>query len=115
MLPLGDNAFSPVESDHRAFRYQDGVAWIPVGPTDWRLRENHDGAFFGVRVTAEGLSHESTLRVHGEARRAMPIGGRIHLLSNEEIRTYNLADYTDLGALSFAPEWDNRWLPVAPQ
>ncbi|MCY3569389.1 MAG: beta-propeller domain-containing protein [Chloroflexi bacterium] len=115
VLPLGDDAFSPVESDHRAFRYQDGVAWIPVGPNDWRLRENHDGAFFGVRVTAEGLSHESTLRVHGEARRAIPIGGRIHLLSNEEIRTYNLADYTDLGALSFAPEWDNRWLPVAPQ
>jgi len=115
VLPLGGDAFSPVEYDHRAFRYRDGVAWIPVGPTDWRLRENHDGAFFGVRVTAEGLSHESTLRVHGEARRAIPIGERIHLLSNEEIRTYNLADYTDLGALSFAPEWDNRWLPVAPQ
>ncbi|MXX79948.1 MAG: hypothetical protein F4Y69_02825 [Chloroflexi bacterium] len=115
VLPLGDNAFSPVESDHRAFRYQDGVAWIPVGPTDWRLRENHDGAFFGVRVTAEGLSHESTLRVHGEASRAIPIGERIHLFSNEEIRTYDLADYTDLGALSFAPEWDNRWLPIAPE
>ena len=115
VLPLGDDAFSPVESDHRAFRYQDGVAWIPVGPNDWRLRQDHDGAFFGVRVSAEGLTHESTLRVHGEARRAIPIGERIHLLSNEEIRTYDLADHTDLGALSFASEWDNRWLPIEPE
>ncbi len=115
VLPLGDDAFSPVESDHRAFRYQDGVAWIAVGPNDWRLRQDHDGAFFGVRVTAEGLTHESTLRVHGEARRAIPIGEQIHLLSNEEIRTYDRADHTDLGALSFAPEWDNRWLPISPE
>ena len=115
VLPLGDDAYSPVEHDHRAFRYQDGVAWIPVGPNDHWLRQNHDGAFFGVRVTSEGLSHESTLRVHGEARRAIPVGERIHLLSFEEIRTYDLEDYADLGTLSFAPEWDNRWLPVAPE
>ena len=76
VLPLGDDAFSPVEHDHRAFRYQDGVAWIPVGPNDHWLRQNHDGAFLGVRVTNEGLSHESTLRVHGEARRAIPVGER---------------------------------------
>ncbi len=115
VLPLGDDAFSPVETDHRAFRYRDGVAWIPVGPNDWRLRQDHDGAFFGVRVTAEGLTHESTLRVHGEARRAIPIGEQIHLLSDEEIRTYDRADHTDLGALSFAPEWDTRWLPQQPE
>ena len=115
VLPLGDDAYSPVEHDHRAFRYQNGVAWIPVGPNDHWLRQNHDGAFFGVRVTSEGLSHESTLRVHGEARRAIPVGERIHLLGGEEIRTYDLGSYADLGALSFAPEWDNRWLPVAPQ
>ena len=115
VLPLGDDAFSPVEYDHRAFRYQDGVAWIPVGPNDHWLRQDHDGAFFGVRVTAEGLTHESTLRVHGEARRAIPIGEQIHLLSDEEIRTYDLADHTDLGALSFAPEWDTRWLPLQPE
>ncbi len=115
VLPLGDDAYSPVEQDHRAFRYQDGVAWIPVGPNDHWLRQNHDGAFFGVRVTSEGLSHESTLRVHGEARRAIPVGERIHLLGGEEIRTYALEDHEDLGALSFAPEWDNRWLPVAPE
>ena len=66
-------------------------------------------------MTSEGLSHESTLRVHGEARRAIPVGERIHLLGAEEIRTYALEGYTDLGALSFAPEWDNRWLPVAPE
>ena len=115
VLPLGDDAYSPVETDHRAFRYQNGVAWIPVGPNDHWLRQNHDGAFFGVRVTSEGLSHESTLRIHGEARRAIPVGERIHLLSGEEIRTYDLEDYSDLGALSFAPEWDNRWLPVSPE
>ncbi|MDE2891217.1 MAG: beta-propeller domain-containing protein [Chloroflexota bacterium] len=115
VLPLGDDAYSPVEHDHRAFRYQDGVAWIPVGPNDYWLRQNHDGAFFGVRVTSEGLSHESTLRVHGEARRAIPHGERIHLLGSEEIRTYTLDNYADLGALSFAPEWDNRWLPVSPE
>ena len=115
VLPLGDDAYSPVETDHRAFRYQNGVAWIPVGPNDRWLRQNHDGAFFGVRVTAEGLSHESTLRVHGEARRAIPVGEQIHLLSNEEIRTYSLEGYSDLGTLSFAPEWDNRWLPVLPE
>jgi len=115
VLPLGDDAYSPVEQDHRAFRYQDGVAWIPVGPNDHWLRQNHDGAFFGVRVTSEGLSHESTLRVHGEARRAIPVGERIHLLGGEEIRTYALEDHEDLGALSFAPEWDNRWLPVSPE
>lgn len=115
ILPLGDDAYSPVEHDHRAFRYQNGVAWIPVGPNDHWLRQSHDGAFFGVRVTSEGLSHESTLRVHGEARRAIPVGERIHLLGGEEIRTYDLGSYTDLGALSFAPEWDNRWLPVSPE
>ncbi len=115
VLPLGDDAYSPVETDHRAFRYRDGVAWIPVGPNDYWLRQNHDGAFLGVRVSAEGLTHESTLRIHGEARRAIPLGEHIHLLSNEEIRTYALEDYADLGALSFAPEWDNRWLPVSPE
>ncbi|MDE2986727.1 MAG: beta-propeller domain-containing protein [Chloroflexota bacterium] len=115
VLPLGDDAYSPVEHDHRAFRYQDGVAWIPVGPNDHWLRQNHDGAFFGVRVNSKGLSHESTLRVHGEARRAIPLGERIHLLGGEEIRTYDLGSYADLGALSFAPEWDNRWLPVSPE
>lgn len=115
VLPLGEDAYSPVEHDHRAFRYQDGVAWIPVGPNDYWLRQNHDGAFFGVRVTLDGLSHESTLRVHGEAHRAIPLGERIHLLGSEEIRTYALEDYEDLGALSFAPEWDNRWLPVSPE
>ncbi|MDE2744462.1 MAG: beta-propeller domain-containing protein [Chloroflexota bacterium] len=115
ILPLGHDAYSPVEHDHRAFRYQNGVAWIPVGPIDHWLRQNHDGAFFGVRVTSEGLSHESTLRVHGEARRAIPLGERIHLLGGEEIRTYDLGNYADLGALSFAPEWDNRWLPVSPE
>ncbi len=115
VLPLGDNAFSPVETDHRAFRYNDGIAWIPVGPNDYWLRQNHDGAFFGVAVSAEGLTLESTLRIHGEARRAIPIGDQIHLLSSEEIRSYNLEDNADLGALSFAPEWDNRWLPVSPK
>lgn len=115
VLPLGDDAYSPVEHDHRAFRYWDGVAWIPVGPKDRWLRQNHDGAFFGVRVTSDGLAHESTLRVHGQARRAIPLGQYIHLLGGEEIRTYDLDDYTDLGTLSFAPEWDNRWLPVAPE
>ena len=115
VLPLGDDAFSPVETNHRAFRYQNGVAWVPVGPDDWSLRETHDGAFLGVRVTAEGLSHESTLRVQGAALRAMPIGERIHLLSGEEIRTYNLETYADLGTLSFAHEWDNRWMPLQPE
>ena len=115
VLPLGGDAFSPVETDHRAFRYESGVAWIPVGPNDHWLRQNHDGAFFGVRVTSEGLTHESTLRVHGEARRAIPIGGQIHLLSTEEIRTYAVESYADLGTLSFAPEWDNRWLPIQPE
>ena len=100
VLPLGDNARSPVEFDHRAFRYVNGVAWIPVGPAAYHLWENHDGAFLGVRVTDEGLSHESSLRVQGEARRAMPVGGQIHLLSREEIRTYSLEDYRDLGRLS---------------
>ena len=115
ILPLGDNAFSPVETDHRAFRYNDGTAWIPVGPNDYWLRQSHDGAFFGVAVSAEGLTHESTLRVHGEARRAIPIGDQIHLLSSEEIRTYSLEDDSDQGSLSFALEWDNRWLPVSPE
>ncbi len=115
VLPLGDDAYSPVETDHRAFRYQAGVAWIPVGPNDHWLRQNHDGAFFGVRVSSEGLTHESTLRVHGEAKRAIPLGAQIYLLSDEEIRTYELADHTDLGALSFAPEWDTRWLPISPE
>ena len=115
VLPLGDDAFSPVESDHRAFRYQDGVAWIPVGPNNDWLRQSHDGAFFGVRVTTEGLTHESTLRIHGEARRAIPIGEQIHLLSNEEVRTYGLEDHQDLGTLRFPPEWDTRWLPVTPE
>ncbi len=115
VLPLGDDAFSPVEFDHRAFRYQDGVAWIPVGPNDWHYRGGHDGAFLGVRVSTEGLDHESTLRVHGEARRAIPIEDQIHLLSDEEIRTYRLSDQEELGALSFASEWDNRWLPQMPE
>ena len=115
VLPLGEDAFSLVEEDHRAFRYQDGVAWIPVAPNDWRYRHDHDGAFLGVRVTAEGLTHESTLRVQGEARRALPVGERIHLLSDEEIRTYSLEDYSDLGRLSFGDEWDDRWLPVVPE
>ncbi len=115
VLPLGDDSFSPVEQDHRAFRYHDGIAWIPVGPNDYWLRQGHDGAFFGVRVTSEGLTHESTLRVHGEARRAIPLGEQIHLLSNEEIRTYNLKPYSDLGSLSFALEWDTRWLPISPE
>ena len=115
VLPLGDDAFSLVEEDHRAFRYQDGVAWIPVAPNDWRYRNDHDGAFLGVRVTAEGLTHESSLRVQGEARRALPVGGRIHLLSDEEIRTYLLEDYSDLGRLSFGDEWDMRWSPVEPE
>ncbi|MDE2966731.1 MAG: beta-propeller domain-containing protein [Chloroflexota bacterium] len=115
VLPLGEDAYSPVEHDHRAFRYQNGVAWIPVGPNDHWLRQNHDGAFFGVRVTSEGLTHESTLRVHGEARRTIPVGDRIHLLGGEEIRTYDLQTYEDLGALSFTPEWDDRWLPIRPE
>ena len=115
VLPLGDDSYSPVEQDHRAFRYHNGIAWIPVGPDDYRLRQSHDGAFFGVRVTSERLIHESTLRVHGEARRAIPLGEQIHLLSNEEIRTYNLKNYADLGSLSFALEWDNRWLPIPPE
>ena len=115
ILPLGDDARSSVEFDHRAFRYHDGAAWIPVGPNnDWSW-QSHDGAFFGVAVSAEGLTHESTLRVHGEARRAIPIGDQIHLLSSEEIRTYNLEDNSDQGSLSFALEWDNRWLPVSPE
>ena len=115
VLPLGDDARSPVEFDHRAFRYYDGTAWIPVGPNNDRFWQSYDGAFFGVAVSAEGLSHESTLRVHGEPRRAIPIGDQIHLLSSEEIRSYDLEDDHDLGALSFAPEWDNRWLPVRPE
>ena len=115
VLPLGDDAVSPVESDHRAFRYQDGVAWIPVGPDNWHYRGDHDGAFLGVRVSSAGLDHESTMRVHGEARRAIPLGEQIHLLSDEEIRTYRLEDQEDLGALSFAAEWDNRWLPIEPE
>ena len=115
VLPLGDDAFSPVEFDHRAFRYQAGVAWIPVGPDDYSLRQHHDGAFMGVRVRDDGLTHETTLRIQGEARRAIPVGEQIHLLSSEEIRTYDLEDYVDLGALSFAPEWDNRWLPIQPE
>ena len=115
ILPLGDDARSSVEFDHRAFRYHDGAAWIPVGPNnDWSW-QSHDGAFFGVAVSAEGLTHESTLRVHGEARRAIPIGDQIHLLSSEEIRTYSLEDDSDQGSLSFALEWDDRWLPVSPE
>ncbi len=115
VLPLGDDAYSPVEQDHRAFRYHNGIAWIPVGPDDYWLRQDHDGAFFGVRVTSKGLTHESTLRVHGEARRAIPVGKQIHLLGSEEIRTYNLENYADLEALSFASEWDSRWLPLSPE
>ena len=115
VLPLGDDARSPVESDHRAFRYQNGVAWIPVAPDDWRYWDDHDGAFLGVRVTPEGLTHESTLRVQGQARRALPVGTQIHLLSDEEIRTYTLDDYKDQGPLSFSHEWDNRWLPPTPE
>ena len=115
VLPLGDDAQSPVESDHKAFRYQDGVAWIPVGPADGYLWGRHDGAFLGVRVSAEGLSHESTLRVHGRALRALPLDGRIHLLGGEEIRTYDLEDSHDLGALDFRLEWDNRWMPIQPE
>ncbi len=115
VLPLGEDAFSPVEHDHRAFRYQDGIAWIPVGPKDDWLRQQHDGAFLGVRVSAEGLSLESALRVHGEARRAFPVAQQVHLLSDEELRTYTADTHTDLGALSFAPEWDNRWLPISPE
>ena len=115
VLPLGDDARSPVESDHRAFRYQNGVAWIPVAPNDWRYWDDHDGAFLGVRVTPEGLTHESTLRVQGQARRALPVGTQIHLLSDEEIRTYTLDDYKDQGPLSFSHEWDNRWLPPTPE
>ena len=115
VLPLGDDARSPVEFDHRAFRYQDGVAWIPVGPDAWHLRERHDGAFLGVRVSAEGLNHESSLRVQGEARRALPVGAQIHLLSREEIRTYSLEDYSDQGRLRFADEWDTSWVPVRPE
>ena len=115
VLPLGDAVYSPVESDHRAFRYHDGVAWIPVGPEYSWLRQDHDGAFLGVRVTADGLTHESTLRVHGEARRAIPLGEQIHLLSSDELRSYALDDYVDLGALNFTPGWDDRWTPVAPE
>ena len=92
VLPLGADAFSPVEDDHRAFRYHDGIAWIPVGPQDWRFRNDHDGAFFGVAVSSEGLSHEATLRVQGPARRAVPVGDLIFLLSDQEIRTYDLQD-----------------------
>ncbi len=114
VLPFGEDAFSPVESDHRAFRFQDGLAWIPVGPNDWYLRQDHDGAFLGVRVNEDGLTHEATLRVHGEAMRAVPLDAQIHLLGSGEVRTYQLDDYTDQGALSFADEWDNRWLPPSP-
>ncbi len=115
VLPLGDDARSPVEFDHRAFRYQNGVAWIPVAPNDWRYWDDHDGAFLGVRVTADGLTHESSLRVQGEARRALPVGSQIHLLSDEEIRTYSLEDYSDQGRLSFGDEWDMRWTPIQPE
>ena len=61
------------------------VAWIPVGPNDHWLRQNHDGAFFGVRVTSEGLSHESTLRIHGEARRASRLGNESTCSAAKEI------------------------------
>ena len=114
VLPLGDDARSPVEWDHRAFRYHNGVAWIPVAPTSWRYYEDHDGAFLGIRVTSEGLIHESTLRVQGEARRALPIKDQIHLLSTDEIRTYSLEDHTSQGRLNFSDEWNNRWLPSSP-
>ena len=114
VLDLGADARSSVEWDHRAFRYHDGTAWIPVAPTDWRYYEDHDGAFFGVRVSAEGLRHESTLRVQGEAQRALPLGEQIHLLSTDEIRTYALASGESQGRLDFADEWDNRWLPLMP-
>ncbi len=115
VLPLGADAQSPVENDHKAFHYVNGIAWIPVGPSDWQLWEQHDGAFLGVRVSDKGLSHVSTLRVHGRALRAVPIDGQIHLLGEEEIRTYDLDDYRDLGSLSFRLDWDNRWMPIQPE
>ncbi len=113
VIDLGE-AHSPIESDHRAFRYADGVAWIPAGPSDW-YGVGYDGAFFGIRVHEDMLVHEATLRLRGRASRTLPIGDQIHLLSDREIRTYALSDYSNLGGVWLGGGgWDPSWTPKQP-
>ena len=114
VISLGDDAQSPVESDHRAFRYQDGIAWIPVGPSDWSLWDQHDGGVLGIEVNELGLWHTATLRVQGEALRAIPIDDQIHVLSSHEVRSFDANNYNDDGHFRFAEEWDLSWKPLLP-
>jgi len=101
VLDLG-NAFSPAESDHRAFRYHDGVAYIPTAPYSWqRGWRDLDGAFQAVRVAGRSLEQAASLPVSGEALRALPLGAQLHLLSGKEIRSFTLNGYAELGAAPF--------------
>ena len=118
VLSLGDNAASRLESDIRAFHYQDGTAWIPIRPYflhyDDHNRHPHDGAYLAVEVSTSGLIHRSTFRVHGHALRAFANTDSVHLLSEKELRTYSIGDRRFAGGIWFPFEWDNRWVPLPP-
>lgn len=115
VLMLGDDAQSLVESDHRAFRYYNGIAWIPVGPSRWDFWQEHDGAYLGIVVNEASLSHRATLRVQGAAFRVIPQDDLVHILSSDEVRTFAVEGYGDIGSLRFADEWDTNWVPIAPE
>ena len=114
-LRLHGKVQSKAATDPRAFLYREGIVWFPVAPSDDVRGLFHDGAFVGIKVSPEGMSHVFTLGVNGEAQRAIVFGDQVHLLSDEELRTYSLPDGVDLGTMTLPRQWDTRWIPLQPE
>lgn len=93
-LPLGEDAQSEVEYDHRAFLHHDGVSLLPYSSWRWDEQtgeESHDSGVIGVEVGATTLDERGRVTQEGMVRRSVVIDGRLLTVSDEGILSSDLA------------------------
>ena len=102
-LPLGQ-AESAAEFDHRAFTYHDGVAYLPAQASTnrwWVEPGDPEGVLYAVRVGERSLSLAATLPFPSSPLRSVPVAEQLHVLSNADVRTFDLDTHAELGASTY--------------
>ena len=98
-VPLG-RAESAAEFDHRAFTYHDGVAYVPAQAVNdrwWAEPGDPEGVLYAVEVGGRSLALAATMLFPAAPLRSIPVAGQLHILSNEDIRTFALPTHAELG------------------
>lgn len=102
-IPLG-RAESAAEFDHRAFTYHDGVAYLPAQASTnrwWVEPGDPEGVLYAVRVGERSLSLAATLPFPSSPLRSVPVAEQLHVLSNADVRTFDLDTHAELGASTY--------------